>query len=190
MRSHAAISLRDGELEITLPAAVAAFHVDDGSAPWTAGWEGPKADWVWCEPARMFLCELKDPECSGAMLHPPAAGLPHAARILAELSSRDFPNEFARLAVNSLERLEEAGIPASVYGLPAAPAVTLVVLVAVSDPSFDAVISQTAANLIEQHLAGLGRPMPVVVVNLAAWNSELAPRRVNRPASPRPSPVG
>ncbi len=176
-RSAAALAFRDGELEARLPDAIALYHVDGRNAPWFRGWEGRKADWAWLERDRLFICELRDPECSGAAAHPASAARSHSDGVLLKLHQVDPPNVFAEKAHNTLERLRSEGVlPTSTDQY----AITYIVLIAISDRSFDAMVRQTAAELIKRHLAGLGETAGVVVIDLTAWNALLAPRTIVR----------
>ena len=172
MAKPAETHFHDEELLVTLPNAWILIHVDDNGAPWAKGWQGTKVDWAWEEPGGFFLCELKDPECSGASTHPATAGQPtHIQKTINKLSGTAFPNEFASNVKDTIANQPYAKAAANYK---------YIVVAAISDPNFNAAVAGPAGLVIERHLFQLGVPMPVLVVNIAEWNAQLSPRTLQR----------
>jgi hypothetical protein len=171
-RKRADCIIHDVELHITLPDAYVVIHVDDDNAPWVRGWKGSKVDWAWEEPGMFYLCELKDPECSGAVEHALPAGQPsHIQATIAKLTSTTFPNEFAMNVRDTLENQPHAKTSINT---------SFIVVAAISDPNFNAAVAGPASATIRRHLARLKINIPVVVLNIDEWNKQLSPRRIER----------
>jgi hypothetical protein len=155
-------SFEDGELSATLPSATCVYHVESaaGYPPQTA-----RVDWAWDEPSLHLLCELKDPECAGAMQHNPTA----TGIMRSELAGDSFPQNLAEKAhQTALHHAASANRPSRVY----------IVMAAIS--ALTVAEMQTAALLIQKSLSNLGTTMPVIVVNIAEWNKQLTPRTIKR----------
>lgn len=172
MRKRANMIFHDEELMVTLPNASILIHVDDGEAEWTRGWKESKVDWAWQEKEKLYLCELKDPECNGAIGNPkPIGQSSHIQLIVNKLTNETFPNEFAKNANDTIANLPHARN---------ANNITYIVLIAISNPAFDGAIALAAQDLIKRHLIKMGRDIPVAVLNIAEWNIQLAPRSLQR----------
>lgn len=157
------ISFRDGELEATLPDAIAVYHVDaDG---WPIPGHVKRVDWAWGELSRYFLCELKDPECAGALKHDPGA----SARMKTELAGPSFPGELANKAYQTVQ-----------HHPPTSAAPTRVYVVVAAIASLTAAEMGTAGLVVQREMARLGSSMSAIVVNIAEWNAQLAPRSITR----------
>lgn len=150
----------DDELHAELPTAYELFCVDHPNATWA----GKKVDWAWQENQDFFLCELKDPECKGALKHRPTAEQEMRA-LLAEYA----PNPFAVKAYDTVRNHDAA--KASISSV-------LVVLVAIS--MLNSADSDAASLLITRELNQMGTPMRVIVANISRWNALLAPRTIER----------
>ena len=156
-------TFRDGELRFLLPDANWLVQVDD----LTSGVPGhlPRVDWAWREPRKYFLCELKDPESERARVHDPRA----SARMLAELAGPEFPGRLAEKAYYTItHHVPTQSRKRRVY----------IVLAAIS--RLNAADMGIAQLLIQNHLKSMGVKLQAIVVNLDAWNLQLAPRRVTR----------
>lgn len=172
MPKRAATSFHDGELLITLPAGFVLLHVDDDKAQWSKGWSGRKVDWAWQEPDGLYLCELKDPECTDAGAHPRPVGLgSHVDKIIDELSGSDYANLFAKKACSTLAQLPHAKDATNYRYL---------IVAAISVPDFTGAVAMAAADNVRRHMAQLGNDMPVVVLNIEQWNTQLQPRTLKR----------
>ncbi len=172
MPKRATASLHDGELLITLPAGFLLVHVDDNKAPWSKGWEGRKVDWAWQEPNGLYLCELKDPECTDAGAHPQPEGRgSHVGKIIDELRGNDYANVLAQKACRTLAQLPHAKADSNYRYL---------IVAAISVPDFTAAVAMAAADNVRRHMVQLGNDMPVVVLNIEQWNTQLQPRTLKR----------
>lgn len=178
MGKPSSISFQDDELLVTLPAATRVVHIDDTAAPWAAQLTGKKVDWAWEEPNTLYLCEIKDPEASGALKHPP--GPPHqshAGRIVRELGGASYGEMLAQKAINTLDKMPSIN--------PHQLGVTYVVLLGISNPLFTSAEAQTASLQIERHLRALNKAIDrVVVATLQSWNDCLGPRSITRRRGP------
>ncbi len=172
MRKRANTIFHDEELIVTLPNASVLIHVDDDDAEWTRDWKDSKVDWAWQEKENFYLCELKDPECSGAVANPkPINQSSHVKLTVDKLTNKSFPNEFAKNAYDTIANLPYAKN---------AKNITYVVVIAISNPAFDGAVALVAQDLIRLHLIKMGRDIPVAVLNIAEWNNQLAPRLLQR----------
>jgi hypothetical protein len=161
--------LIDTELQITLPNAFLVVHVDDDKADWRQGWSGSNVDWAWQEQDSFFLCEIKDPECTGAVNHPKTPS--HVAQVVGKLASDAFPNEFAKNVKDTLDNQPHCKT---------AKNVRYVVVAGISDPNFVSAVAGPASAVIQRHLLRMDLDIPVLVVNIAMWNELLAPRAIAR----------
>ena len=84
MRKRRDVCFIEDELEAFLPDAMELYNIDLIGATW----HGPKLDWAWRESDRFYLCEVKDPECIGAVLHNSKA----QERVLSMLRNDDDQN--------------------------------------------------------------------------------------------------
>lgn len=172
MPKRADTCFHDDELLATLPNASFLIHVDDNKAPWTSAWVGSKVDWAWQEPGGFYLCELKDPECAGAVANPrPAGQLTHVAATVAKLTNASFPNDFAKNVVDTLANQPHAQ---------SASNLRYIVVAAISHKNFNSTVALPASDVIKKHLLKMGLDIPVAVLNIDAWNSQLAPRTLKR----------
>lgn len=157
---------------VTLPNASFLVHVDDNNATWTKDWVGSKVDWAWQEPEGFYLCELKDPECKGALSHPlPAGTLSHTDITIKKLIGETFPNEFAANVRDTLVNQPHSK---------AATNIRYIVVAAISHSNFMSAVAMTAGDMIRRDLAQMKIDIPVVVVNIDEWNAQLAPRKLER----------
>ena len=172
MRKRANTIFHDEEMMVTLPNASVLIHVDDDNAPWTHSWKGSKVDWAWQEKEMLYLCELKDPECSEAVANlKPIGQSSHIQLTVDKLANEIFPNEFAKNANDTIANLPYARN---------AKNITYVVVIAISNPAFDGAIALAAQDLIRRHLIKMGRDIPVAVLNISEWNMQLTPRSLQR----------
>ena len=172
MAKRANTIFHDEELLVTLPSASFLVHVDDNNATWTKKWVGSKVDWAWQEPEGFYLCELKDPECKGALLHPQPTGKPsHADITINKLIGETFPDEFAANVRDTLANQPHAK---------AATNIRYIVVAAISHSNFMSAVAMTAGDIIKRDLAKMQIDIPVVVLNIAEWNAQLAPRKLDR----------
>ncbi len=160
MASHTHNSFHDGHLRATLPDALAVYDVEQvREIP-----EGvAHVDWAWDEPSVHFLCELRDGESPWAL-----EDRDNPEKLQKRLQDFSYIQKLANKALQTSSFHEPSKREPKVY-------VVVIAIESLTGAELDAV-----GQVLEREMKEIGLTAPGIVVNIAKWNRDLAPRKMER----------